>query len=85
MKTFVLIDIVIALLFVCCYAFQLLYLIIPYVRKASPHGKTKIHKYAIVICARNERNVISDLIESVKKQDYPSEMVKIFVDIKRFL
>ena len=37
------------------------------------------HKYGIVIAARNEENVIGNLIDSIKKQDYPSKLIKIFV------
>lgn len=39
----------------------------------------KKHKYAIVIAARNEEKVIGNLLESIKKQDYPSEFLKVFV------
>jgi cellulose synthase/poly-beta-1,6-N-acetylglucosamine synthase-like glycosyltransferase len=46
--------------------------------KTYPEAKIK-YKYACVICARNERKVIAQLIESIKKQDYPSELVDIFV------
>ena len=37
------------------------------------------HKYAVLIPARNEEFVIGNLINSIKKQDYPSELVTIFV------
>ncbi len=37
------------------------------------------HKYAILIAARNEEKVIGKLIESIRKQDYPAELVDIFV------
>lgn len=37
------------------------------------------HKYAILIAARNEEAVIGNLIESIRCQDYPSELVDIFV------
>lgn len=37
------------------------------------------HKYAILIPARNEENVIGNLIASIKKQDYPSHLITIFV------
>ncbi len=37
------------------------------------------HKYAILIAARNEKNVIGNLLDSISKQDYPSELLKIFV------
>jgi len=37
------------------------------------------HRYAVVIAARNESNVISQLINSIKKQNYPSELTDIYV------
>lgn len=37
------------------------------------------HKYAILIPARNEEAVIGNLIDSIKRQDYPSEYITIFV------
>ena len=37
------------------------------------------HKYGIVIAARNEEKVIGNLIDSIKKQDYPMDLIKIFV------
>lgn len=39
----------------------------------------KFHKYAVLIAARNEEKVIANLISSIKKQDYPSELVTVFV------
>lgn len=37
------------------------------------------HKYAILVAARNEETVIGNLIDSIKAQDYPSDLVDIFV------
>lgn len=37
------------------------------------------HKYAILIAARNEETVLGNLIESIRAQDYPAELVDIFV------
>lgn len=37
------------------------------------------HKYAIVIAARNEEKVIGNLLDSIKKQDYPQELITVFV------
>ncbi len=39
----------------------------------------KFHKYAIMIAARNEETVIGNLIQSINEQDYPSELVDVFV------
>ena len=37
------------------------------------------HKYGVVIAARNEEKVIGNLIDSIKKQNYPSDLITIFV------
>lgn len=39
----------------------------------------KQHKYAILVAARNEEKVIGHLIDSIRAQDYPAELVTIFV------
>lgn len=39
----------------------------------------KNHKYAVLIPGRNEEPVIANLIESIKMQDYPQDMLTIFV------
>ena len=37
------------------------------------------HKYAVMISARNESQVIGDLIHSIRVQNYPQELISIFV------
>lgn len=39
----------------------------------------RYHKYAILVAARNEETVIGNLVDSIRKQDYPEEYVDIFV------
>lgn len=39
----------------------------------------KFHKYAVLVAARNEEAVIGKLIESIKEQDYPAELITVFV------
>ena len=36
----------------------------------------KQHRFAILICARNEENVIGNLIGSLEKQKYPRDVYK---------
>ena len=38
-----------------------------------------LHKYAILIPARNEEAVIGNLLNSIKRQDYPSDLLTVFV------
>lgn len=46
-------------------------------RKFAPAKNN--HKYAILIAARNEETVIGNLIDSIKMQDYPQELITTFV------
>ena len=48
-----------------------------FTRKFKPAKKK--HQYAILIAARNEKNVIGNLLDSINKQDYPSELLTTFV------
>ncbi len=48
-----------------------------FTRKFKP-TKCK-HKYAVVIAARNEQSVIGNLLDSIKQQDYPQELLTVFV------
>lgn len=47
--------------------------------KKYPVTKNTNNKYAFLIAARNEEKVIEGLLESIHKQDYPSENITIFV------
>ncbi len=39
----------------------------------------KQHKFMTIICARNEKFVIESLIKSLQEQNYPSELIDIYV------
>ena len=69
------VNFIIGALFVLCYFFQILYLFIPFIIKMPKHKETSLHKFAILISARNEENVVGTLIDSIKAQDYPSELI----------
>lgn len=43
------------------------------------NGTTGKHTYAVLICARNEEEVISDLLRSIRFQTYPAEKITAFV------
>lgn len=47
-------------------------------RYDAPEAK-KLHRYAAVISARNEETVIAELIASLRAQDYPQELLDIYV------
>lgn len=82
MGTLSTINYIIAILFTICYSYQFLFIPIVWVfqkKKTNDLSKDKQHRYAILICARNEEIVIADLIQSIKQQTYPSHLIRIFV------
>ena len=79
METLKTINFVIAVIFFVCYTYQFLYIPVPWLRKARPHGPAKDNRYAVLICARNEQRVIGDLIASLRGQTYSQGLLSIFV------
>ena len=72
---------IIGIVFFLCYAYQFFY--IPVVlllrRRTSVPVKPTPHRYAVLICARNEQAVIGDLIASIRNQTYDQSLLSIFV------
>lgn len=62
-----------------CYFYQLIFLIIAYVKKPPIYEAKKINRIAVLVAARNEEHVIPGLIDCLKEQDYPKEALRIFV------
>ena len=67
------------LIFTLCYTYQLYYAFVVLTRKVPVHTPTRNHRYAVMITARNEEPVIGDLIHSIKVQNYPQELIDVFV------
>ena len=79
METLRWINFGVSLLFIVCYAYQFLYIPVPWLRRRQPRAAAKPHRYAVLICARNEQAVIGDLIASIRAQTYDQSLVSIFV------
>lgn len=75
----VIFNLVVGAIFLVCYFYQFIYILVPFIKKAKPHKEEVIHNVGILISARNEQNVIGQLIDSINAQDYPKENIKIFV------
>ena len=74
-------NFLLAILFTTIYIYQLGYLCMGLVRRKGlqlPDAR-RYHRYAAVICARNEEGVIGNLIESLKRQNYPRDCLDIYV------
>ena len=59
--------------------YRVVYFLVGLVTTRKFKESKNYHKYGIVIAARNEEMVIGNLIDSIKKQDYPSDLITIFV------
>ncbi len=72
-------NLIIGALFFMLYFYQLIYMFVPFIKKDKPHKETKLHRYAALISARNEETVISTIVDSIHHQDYPRELIDIYV------
>lgn len=61
------------------YSYQALYILVSLFLQDKESSAKQLHKYAVVIAARNEEVVIGELIKSIRNQRYPKELVDIFV------
>lgn len=73
------ISLVLLILTAICNAFQVIYLFVPFFVKRKPHKEPKPNRYAILIAARNEENVLPHLLDSIAAQDYPKELITTYV------
>ena len=79
MKAIIFLNFVISIVFTLCYAYQFFYIFVGLLKKPLEFTAKTQHKFAVVISARNESSVIGNLINSIKTQKYPQELVDIFV------
>ena len=69
----------ILLLFLLCYAYQFFYIPVVLLDRPRPRPTAPLRRYAVLIAARNERAVIGQLIDSLRAQNYPPELLDIYV------
>ena len=79
MDTIKMINYILTVIFFICYAYQAVYVIIPFIVKEKPHKPAKRNRFAVLISARNEQMVIGNLIDSINRQTYPGELITTFV------
>ncbi len=72
-------NLIVFILFTVFYFYQIVYTIVALCCKSKHFTAKNNHKYGIIISARNESAVIAQLIESINKQNYPKELVDVFV------
>ncbi|MBQ6453517.1 MAG: glycosyltransferase family 2 protein [Coriobacteriales bacterium] len=66
-------------LFTLCFLYQGVYILVALFVKPKEYVARTNHRYAALISGRNESAVIGNLVRSLKEQDYPSELLDIYV------
>lgn len=80
METIGRINIILSIVFTVCYAYQYAYIAFPFLIRGRQEKRPVVrHRYAVLISARNEEPVIAQLIESIRAQNYPGELITVFV------
>jgi len=62
-----------------CFGYQIVYALLGVFIHQKKMTTKKRYKYAVLISARNEEAVIGELIKSLKTQNYPKNLLKVFV------
>ena len=81
-KTF---NLAIFILVTAMYAYQMFYVIVALIGDYRDKKKSKApfcgkqHRFGVVISARNESSVIGQLVDTLKMQKYPKELLEVFV------
>lgn len=71
---------VLAVVVTVMFLYQPLYLVIPLLfHRKKPQGEAPKRRFAILIAARNEEAVLPHLLDSIKAQDYPEELITTYV------
>ena len=80
MTPIVIFNSILGLVFGVCFFYQVIFFFIGLLKGEVklPRAK-KLHRYAFFIAAHNEEPVIANLVKSIKDQDYPSELIDVFV------
>ena len=80
MRTVETINAIIMALFFLCYSYQFVYLAIGlFAKPKKTESPATRHRIAILIAARNEEAVIGQLLDSVRAQNYPAELLDAYV------
>ena len=75
METLSTINFLMAAVFAACYCYQVVFAVARLLKKRRRFTAQKLCRYAVLIAARNESAVIAQLLESIRGQNYPQDLV----------
>ena len=87
MQSILWINYALSALFLACYGYQFFYMLYALLHPGRtapashplPLPKPSGRRYALLICARNEEDVIGGLLDSIRVQTYPQDLMEAFV------
>ena len=79
MDTITLLNLIFSVLIALCFLYHWVLVGLNFVKKQKKYPDAPPKKYAILVPARNEENVIGHLLDSINKQDYPKDMYDVYV------
>ena len=74
-------NLLVAVLFTLLYFYQGAYVVVALIRRRWQDRRqpSRLHRFAVIVAARNEEAVIGELLESMRKQTYPAELLDLYV------
>lgn len=79
MSAFVILKNLLGLILTIAFSYQIFYHLIGFVARPIRYRRSSAKHFAILIAARNEEHVISDLLHSLQNQHYPQDHIHVFV------
>ena len=74
------VNIATSVLLTICFSYQFFYILYALCVKPKKFNNVEqVHRYAVMVSARNEENVIGYLIDSIKANDYKQELVDVYI------
>lgn len=80
MGTFILtFNLIIMIVFTICFGYRGIYVLVSFFSKQKSFTASRDHRYFIVVSGRNEEAVIGNLVDSIMAQEYPRELLDLYV------
>ena len=72
-------SMIVWIVFTLCYFYQYFYIFVAWLGNRDVPVAEKKNRFALLICGRNEELVIGHCIDSLLAQDYPKDLITVFV------